>query len=189
MKLKLIDLLKDEIAGIYVDILRADNRIAGIYQGMKEGKFLIRTAEEVNEGDRLDIKVSIGGWNLVFPCTVEKIEENLITLKPLGKVKIREKRKEKRVPILEKCVVDGKKGLMLDVSYHGTRILTLADYNIGDVIVVEVNGDVIRGTIMWMKLEEVDLKSIGVLIEDVPQWWENYVKEKLVKSVDVLRRM
>ena len=187
--MKLVDLLKDKVIGMYIDILKGEKKIAGIYQGMEKGKFMVKSVEEVNEGDNLEVRLSIGGWNFIFPCVVEKVGENRTILKPLGKVKIREKRKEKRVPILKKCVINSKRGLMLDASYHGTRILSTDEYNIGDIVEVEVEGNAIKGIVRWMKPEEVDLKSVGVMIENATPWWMDYVKERLAEFASVLRRM
>jgi len=187
--LKLVDLLKDKVIGMYVDILKGEKKITGIYQGMEKGKFVVKSVEDINEGDNLEVRLSIGGWNFIFPCVVEKVGENRTILKPLGKVKIREKRKEKRVPILKKCVINNKRGLMLDVSFHGTRILTTDEYKIGDAVEVKIKENIIKGIVRWVKPEEVDLKSVGVMIENATPWWADYVKEKLTESVNVLRRM
>ena len=187
--MKLIDLLKDKIIGMYIDIMKNEEKVKGVYNGMRNGRFVVKAMENIKKGDNLEIRLSIGGWNFIFPCSVESVDENETILKPLGKVKIKEKRKEKRVPILEKCVINNTKGSLLDVSFHGIRILTLGEFNMGDVVEINVNGNTTKGTVRWMKSEEVDLKSVGVLIEDVDPWWKDYVKKKLSESMNVLRRM
>ena len=185
--MRLYDLLKDKMMGIYVGVIKDNEEVKGVYEGMTGGKFVIKTLEDVKAGDEVTLRLAVGGWNFIFPCVVERIGRNGAVLKPVGKVKIREKRKEKRVPTLQKCVINDKRGLMLDVSFHGTRILALDEYNIGDIVEVKVRNNSIKGKVRWIKSEIVDLRSMGVLIEDSIIWWKEYVKERLAEALKVLR--
>ncbi len=187
--MKLMDLLKDELMGMYIDVLRKGTLIKSVYNGMKENAFLIESEEDLEEGEEVVLRLSFGGWNFLFPCKVKGGAGGMYTLIPSGKVKIVEKRREKRIPTVVKCTVNGSEGTVLDVSYHGVRILTLGDFSIRDEVILGVKSEELRGVVRWMRNEEVDLKSVGLLIEDPPSWWIDFVKEAISGYLKALRRL
>ena len=135
------------------------------------------------------MRLSFGGWNFLFPCRVQSKATGLYILVPTGKVKIVEKRREKRIPTVVKCVVNGERGTILDVSYHGTRVLMSGPHEMEEKVILEVDGEKLEGVVRWLKKEEVDLKSVGILISDPPDWWNRFVKDHISKYLSALRRL
>ena len=187
--MKLMDLLKDELMGMYIDVLRKGEAIKSVYNGMQGNAFLIESEEELEEGEEVTLRLTFGGWNFLFPCKVKSGGGGMYVLVPSGKVKIVEKRREKRIPTVVKCTVNGSEGTVLDVSYHGVRVLTLGDFSIGDRVVLSLRDKDLEGTVRWMRNEEVDLKSVGLLIGDPPSWWVDFVKEATSGYLKALRRL
>ncbi len=188
--MKLIELLQDKLMGMYIDLIQENEVIKSVYHGMNaEKKFIVETDKPLPIGESVTLRLSISGWNLNMPCIVEKIEGTKFILKPLGKVKIREKRKEKRVPTVMKCTVNSESDTLIDVSYHGMRVLTLNDYDLDSTVSVGIKGNTLTGVIKWKRAEEVDLKSIGIMIDDPPEWWVDLVKAEIKKYITALRRL
>ncbi len=188
--MKFSELLEDKLMGVYIEILKSDgSKVRGLYQGMKNGEFVIETPERLREGEEISLKLTVGGWNLVFPCKVDRFEENICFLKPSGKVKIREKRRERRIPCIVSCYMGEDLGTILDISYHGLRILTLKDFTLGEDVKISIGGKDVEGKVRWMKEEEVDLKSFGVFLDDPPKWWIDMVRGYLERYVEALRRL
>ena len=188
--MKFSELLEDKLMGVYMEVLRSDgSQIRALYQGMKNGEFLVELSEKVEVGEEISLKLAVAGWNLVFPCKVDRVEGDLCFLKPTGKVKVKEKRREKRIPCIVSCEISGSLGTVLDISFHGLRVLTLRPFALGEAVNVIVGGREVNGKIRWMKNEEVDLKSFGVYLDDPPDWWKDMVKGYTKKYMDALRRL
>ncbi len=187
--MKLADLLKDKLMGMYIEVVRNGEVLRSIYNGMENKAFLIETDEELKEGDEVLLRLSFGGWNFTFPCKVSSGASGVYVLVPSGKVKITEKRREKRVPTVLECKLGDSKGTILDLSYHGTRILTLNRVDIGSKMSLEVGEKKLTGTVRWNRREEVDLNSIGLLIDEPPSWWEDLVKYHISSYIRALRRL
>ncbi len=187
--MKLVDLLKDKLMGMYIDVLKGDEVIKSVYGGMEGKAFVIETDEEIEEGEEVVLRLSFGGWNFIFPCKVQSKTSGIYILVPSDKVKIVEKRREKRVPTVVKCRIGESGGTILDVSYHGVRVLTLGKPSIGEELYLEVEGKGLKGTVKWVRKEEVDLRSVGLFLKDSPDWWMNFVKEKISRYIKALRRL
>ena len=187
--MKLVDLLKDKLMGMYIDVIRNGGILRSVYSGMEDKNFLIETDEELREGDEVLLRLSFGGWIFTFPCKVSSGASGVYVLTPTGKVKITEKRKEKRVPTVLKCRLESSMGTILDLSYHGTRVLTLSEIEIGDEVDLEVDGNKLVGKVRWEKREEVDLRSVGILIDDPAPWWKDLVDHHIASYVKALRRL
>ncbi len=187
--MKLVDLLKDKLMGMYIDVIKNGEMLRSVYNGMEDKNFLIETEEELKEGEEVLLRLSFGGWIFTFPCKVGSGASGIYVLVPNGKVKITEKRKEKRVPTVLKCKLGDFRGTILDLSYHGTRVLTLGSVDIGDEVRLNVGGNELAGKVRWEKKEEVDLRSVGILIDDPPGWWEDLVNHHISSYVRALRRL
>ena len=187
--MKLADLLKDNLMGTYIDIIKDGKMLRSVYNGMEDKAFLIETDEELKEGDEVLLRLSFGGWNFVFPCKVGSSASGLYVLVPSGKVKITEKRREKRVPTVLECKLGDFRGTILDLSYHGTRILMIDQLEIGSKVNLEIGDKKLVGVVRWNRKEEVDLSSVGLLIDDPPSWWEDLVKYHISSYIRALRRL
>lgn len=188
--MKLIELLLDKLMGMYIDLIKDNQQIRSVYLGMnEEKKFIVETDSPLPVGESVTLRLSISGWNLNMPCVVEKVEGEKAILKPLGKVKIKEKRREKRVPTVKRCEIEGIKSTLLDVSYHGMRILNLYDFDMEKEVTVKLGDKSLKGIVRWKKSEEADLKSVGVLIDEPPEWWIGMVKDEIKKYIKALRRL
>ncbi len=187
--MKLADLLKDKLMGTYIDVIRGKEVIKSLYSGMEGKAFLIETDEDLNEGEKITLRLSFGGWNFLFPCEVASKAPGMYVLVPSGKVKITEKRREKRIPTVVECTLEKERGTILDVSYHGTRVLTLNPPEMGRKATLSIAGRELVGTVRWMKKEEVDLRSVGLLIDDPPEWWMKLVKYHISLYMRALRRL
>ncbi len=187
--MKLSEILKDKFMGVYIDIIKGEKILKTVYQGMKGNRFYIKTHEDLKENEEVCLRLSISGLNLSLPCVVESIEKDTVVLKPHGKVKITEKRKEKRIPLTKGCTINGEKGNLIDISYHGARVLTLVDFPLGVDATLIFDKYMIKGKVRWKRNEEVDLKSIGIYFEDPDKWWVEFVKEHIKKYIQALRRM
>ena len=135
------------------------------------------------------LRLSFGGWNFLFPCKVQSKASGIYVLAPSGKVKIVEKRREKRVPTVVKCSLGRSTGTILDVSYHGVRVLSFEEPDMGEEIELGVSGSKLSGVVRWVRREEVDLRSVGLYLKDPPDWWIDFVKEQISKYIKALRRL
>jgi hypothetical protein len=186
---KILDLLKDKLMGIYIDALKEGREIKSVYKGIEENAFIIETEEDLKIGEKVILRLSFGGWNFLFTCVVKDKSDKEYRLISEGKVKIVEKRREKRIPVVIKCSLEGDVGTVLDISRHGIRVLTLRRLAIKDKTALLINGNIVSGIVRWIKKEEFDLISAGIAIEDPPKWWVGFVDSNLSDYMKSLRRL
>ena len=175
--------------GVRVNIKVGKKILEARFLDIKDKNFYLVSKDDFSE-ENFEISINIVGFILEIPLKKLEVEKKEGTYKIIakvnGKVKIIERRKNRRYPCFIPCNMMGKRCVILDVSNSGFRMLT-GSFEYKESIIMLNDGS--KGIVAWERGGENEPKEYGVYLLKVSDQWKKLVQNIRNKYLETLRRI